>query len=69
MSLETLSKAMSNFGISAHQATKAVEELAAHIPPFTEDDILRIKINPSLSMVDKIKIIKNIRKQMKKEND
>ena len=38
MSLETLSKAMSNFGISAHQATKAVEELAAHIPPFTEDD-------------------------------
>ncbi len=59
MSLETLSKAMSNFGISAHQATKAVEELAAHIPPFTEDDILRIKINPSLSMVDKIKIMSN----------
>lgn len=69
MSLETLSKVMSIFGISAHQATETVEELAAHIPPFTEDDILRIKINPSLSVVDKIKIIKNMRKQMKKEDN
>lgn len=67
MNLELLSKAMTNVGTNADRATEAVKEFLSHIPPFTEDDILRIKMNPSLSTVDKIKIIKETRTQMKGE--
>lgn len=69
MNLELLSKAMANVGINADQATEAVKEFSSHIPPFTEDDILRIKMNSSLSTVAKIKIIKEMRKQMKGETE
>lgn len=67
MNLDVLSKAMYNCGISANQATESIKEFTSHIPPFTEDDVLRIRMNSSLSMVAKIRIIRNMRKQMKGE--
>lgn len=67
MSLEASYKAMYNFGISTNKAAESIKEFVSHIPPFTEDDILRIRKNTSLSMVAKIRIIRNMRKQMKGE--
>lgn len=69
MSLELLSKTITNIGISTDQAIYAIEKLSSYIPPFTDDDILRIKMNPSLSIVNKIQIIRNMKKQMKGEFD
>ena len=60
-----LSKAFSSLSISTEQASNAFRDLSACIPPFTEEDILRIKMNPSLSFVSKIRIIRSMRKQMK----
>ena len=60
-----LSKAFASISISAEQASNAFRNFAACIPPFTEEDILRIKMNPSLSFISKFKIIRSMRKQMK----
>lgn len=65
--MEDLSKAFAKLGVSAEKAAKAFQNLASHIPPFTEADILRVKQNPSLSFIDKIRIIRRMRKQMKGE--
>lgn len=60
ISMEQLSKAFAEFGVS-------VQEAARYIPPFTEEDILAVKMNPSLSFIAKYRIIRNMRKQMKGE--
>lgn len=68
MNLDVLSKATYNFGISTNKAAESIKEFVSHIPPFTGDDVLRIRMNSSLSMVAKIRIIRDMRKQMKGEN-
>lgn len=68
MGMSNLTTVMSNFGVSSEQACFAIKDLSAHIPPFTEEDIERIKINPSLSIVSRIRIIKQMRKQMRGES-
>lgn len=60
-----LSKAFTSISISAEQASNAFQNFAMCIPPFTEEDILRIEMNPSLSFISKFKIIRSMRKQMK----
>ena len=67
MSMEQLSKAFAEFGVSAQEAADAFQEFARYIPPFTEEDILAVKMNPSLSFIAKYRIIRNMRKQMKGE--
>ena len=60
-----LSKAFASVAVSTEQASNAFQDFSACIPPFTEEDILRIKMNPSLSFISKIGIIRFVRKQMK----
>lgn len=60
-----LSKAFASIGVSTEQASNAFRDFSACIPPFTEEDILRIKMSPSLSFISKIKIIRSMRRQMK----
>lgn len=60
-----LSKAFASVAVSTEQASNAFRDFSACIPPFTEEDILRIKMNPSLSFISKIRIIRSMRKQMK----
>ena len=62
------SLAFKNLGITAEEA-KAFQEFAKVIPPFTEEDILAVHMNPSLSFIEKHKLIRNMRKQMKKESE
>ena len=64
-SFADLSKAFREFGVSAEKACESLRNLSACIPPFTEDDILRVRMNPSLSLVQKFKIIRSMRKSMK----
>lgn len=60
---EELSKAFASVGTSCEEAADAFTEMAAYIPPFTEADILRVRMNPSLSMLDKVRIIRSMRKK------
>lgn len=60
-----LSKAFASIGVSTEQASNAFRDFSACIPPFTEEDILRIKMNPGLSFISKIRIIRSMRKQMR----
>lgn len=67
--MEKLIAIMENFGIAANNASEAFQKFSSLIPPFTEDDILRVKANPSLSMVEKIRIVRNMRKQMMRRKE
>lgn len=57
--------AFKNLGISVSEAEKAFQEFVKVIPPFTEEDILAVHMNPSLSFIEKHKLIRKMRKQMK----
>lgn len=58
--------ALKDFGLSVDEAVKAFQELSKVIPPFTEDDVLAVKMNPSLSFIEKYRLVRNMRKQMKR---
>lgn len=60
-----ISTALHNFGVSTDEAEKSLRNFASLIPPFTKEDVERIKMNPSLSIVAKIRIIRNMKKHMK----
>lgn len=60
-----LSKAFGEIGVSTEKASESLRNLSACIPPFTENDIWRVRMNPSLSQFQKFKIIRSIRKSMK----
>ena len=64
--VETLAATIRAVGVSSEQATKAVQEFTNLIPPFTKEDELRVQMNPSLTQIDKYKIIKAMRKQKSK---
>ena len=65
--VETLAATIRAVGVSSEQTAKAVQEFATLLPPFTKEDELRVQMNPSLTQLDKYKIIKAMRKQNQKE--
>lgn len=65
--VETLAATIRAVGVSFEQAVKAAQEFTNVIPPFTKEDEVRIQMNPSLTRLDKYKIIKAMRKQNQKE--
>lgn len=65
--LSELSDAMGRMAVSAEKAAEAFQNLSRNIPPFTEEDIQRVKANPSLTFLEKHQIIRSMRKQMKGE--
>lgn len=60
-----LSKAFSELSVSTREACESMRLLSACVPPFTEEDIRLVRMNPSLSLIQKYKIIRSMRKQMK----
>lgn len=66
-SIDIFVNANKKLGTTTEKACEAFSDFAALIPPFTKGDILRIKANPSLSFIDKIRIIRSMKKQMKGE--
>lgn len=65
--VETLAATIRAVGVSSEEAEKAAQEFANLLPPFTKEDELRVQMNPSLTQLDKYKIIKAMRKQNQKE--
>ena len=65
--VETLAATIRAVGVSSEQAAKAAQEFTSLLPPFTKEDEVRIQMNPSLTQLDKYKIIKAMRKQNQKE--
>ena len=65
--VETLAATIRAVGVSSEEAAKAAQEFTDLIPPFTKEDEVRIQMNPSLTQLDKYKIIKAMRKQNQKE--
>ena len=63
---ESEERIISSCGISMNEAIEAMERLMAAVPPFSELDIILIRNNPSLSWLQKQKLIAKIRKQMQK---
>lgn len=65
--VEALAATIRAVGVSSEQAAKAAQEFTNLTPPFTKEDEVRIQMNPSLTQLDKYKIIKAMRKQNQKE--
>lgn len=65
--VETLAATIRAVGVSSEKAAKAAQELTSLLPPFSKEDELRVQMNPSLTQIDKYKIIKAMRKQNQKE--
>ena len=65
--VETLAATIRAVGVSSEQAAKATQEFTSILPPFTKEDELRIQMNPSLTQLDKYKIIKEKKKKNQKE--
>ena len=65
--VETLAATIRAVGVSSEEAAKAAQEFTSMLPPFTKEDEVRIQMNPSLTQLDKYKIIKAMRKQNQKE--
>ena len=65
--VETLAATIRAVGVSSEQAAKAAQEFTSLLPPFTKEDEVRIQMHPSLTQLDKYKIIKAMRKQNQKE--
>lgn len=62
--VETLAATIRAVGVSSEEAA---QELTSLLPPFSKEDELRVQMNPSLTQIDKYKIIKAMRKQNQKE--
>lgn len=56
---------MTDNRVSTEQLAKAIREFMKSLPPVSEQDIELIKMNPSLSFIQKLRIIRKMRKSMK----
>jgi len=66
--IKDLQTAFSSIAVSAKDLEHAVQDFSSHIPPFTEEDIIRVRLNPSLTFVQKVRIIREMKKNMKGED-
>ena len=57
---------MNDGRVSTEELSKAITEFAKHIPPITEQDIALVKMNPSLSFVQKALITRKMKRIMRK---
>lgn len=66
---ESLNKAMSALMVTADQATEAFSQMNKYLPPPGDEDIERIRQNPSLSVISKIILINRIKRDQKRERN
>lgn len=57
---------MNDGRVSTEELSKAITEFAKHIPPITEQDIALVKMNPSLSFIQKALITRKMKRIMRK---
>lgn len=53
---------MTDDRVSTEELSKAIAELAKHIPPISEQDIGMVKMNPSLSFIQKVFITRKMKR-------
>lgn len=56
---------MNNGRVSTEELSKAITEFAKHIPPISEQDVSMVKMNPGLLFIQKLRIIRKMRKTIK----
>lgn len=66
--VENMNETLWNMGITADEAGEAVQKVGEALPPLTKDDIKLIKMNPSLSIIEKAQIIRIIKRQLRETN-
>lgn len=66
--IKDLQTAFSSIAVSAKDLGQCVQDFSSHIPPFTEEDVIRVRLNPSLTFVQKVRIIREMKKNMKGED-
>ena len=57
---------MTDDRVSTKELSKAITEIAKHIPPISEQDIALVKMNPSLSFIQKASITRRMKCIMRK---
>lgn len=57
---------MTDDRVSTEEFSKAITEFAKHIPPISEQDIALVKMNPSLSFIQKTLITRKMKCIMRK---
>lgn len=53
-------------GVSAKELANAINGLMRHMPPISEQDIALVKMNPSLSFIQKALITRKMKRIMRK---
>lgn len=56
---------MNDDRVSTDELAKAIIQFSKHIPPISEQDVSMVKMNPSLSFIQKLRIIRKMRKTIK----
>lgn len=59
-----MARQMNRAGVTAEEAIRAAETLVKSLPSFDEETIASIKANPSLSWLQKRKLVREIRRSM-----
>lgn len=57
-----------NCGVTMNEAIRAAKTLARGIPPISETDISLVKSNPSLSILDRLRITRDLKRYLKRKD-
>ena len=57
-----------NYGVTMDEAISALANFAKIIPPLSEEDVDYVYMNPAISPINKLLIIRRIKKSLKKSS-
>ena len=57
---------MNDDRVSTDELAKAIIQFSKHIPPISEQDVSMVKMNPSLSLIQKALITRKLKRIMRK---
>lgn len=60
---------MNDDRVSTDELEKAIIEFSKHIPPISEQDVSMVKMNPSLSFIQKALITRKMKRIMRKRTE
>lgn len=60
---------MNDDRVSTDELTKSITEFASHIPPISKYDIELVNMNPGLSFISKLRIIRRMKRTIKENRD
>lgn len=60
---------MNDGRVSTEELGNAIKELMRHMPPISEHEIDLVKMNPSLSFISKLRIMRRMKRAIKENRD